>query len=306
MAVYVGGFRRGHNYIFFYHRPVGGLIAALPPTARVVIRAYISRQYAEGDRAGRLLAWLVRQNSQPSPIGAIRLDSGTIVNSQVEMNDAFYTYYRSLYSSPLLLLRSKWLTSYSLPPRRCLQTAQADVLEGPICMEEMCLALSRMAHNKALASDGLTVEYFASQANHLLQPLLWVFNEAYDRVKLPDSMCEALIVMLPKPGRDPLEVRSYRPLSLLNSDFKVLRKILANRLLPFLPQLIHEDLSGFIPGRNTFPKISRLLRIIHNNNPESSPRTVALSLDIEKAFYTLSWDFLIETLGVMGFGAGYI
>ncbi|KAJ1172616.1 hypothetical protein NDU88_004460 [Pleurodeles waltl] len=127
-------------------------------------------------------------------------------------------------------LRGSWtseqVVGFLTPaPWRCLPPDQADTPDGPICLEEMRLVLSQMARNKASGSDGLPVEYFTSKVNHLLQPLLRVFNEAYYRVKLPDLMCEVLIVVLPKPGRDPLDVRSYRPLSLLNSDCKVLGNI---------------------------------------------------------------------------------
>ncbi|KAJ1128232.1 hypothetical protein NDU88_006611, partial [Pleurodeles waltl] len=73
---------------------------------------------------------------------------------------------------------------------------------------------------------------------------------------------------------------------------KLLGKILANRLLPHLESLIHSDQSGFIPGRSTFLNIRRLLHIMHSN---TEPKAVALSLDIEKAFDTLSWDYLLRT-----------
>ncbi|XP_069057755.1 transmembrane protease serine 9-like [Pleurodeles waltl] len=77
-----------------------------------------------------------------------------------------------------------------------------------------------------------------------------------------DSQRKALIGVLHKPGRDPLDVRSYRPLSLLNLDCKILGKILANRLLPFMFHLIPEDQSRFIPGRSTFLNIRKLLQLI--------------------------------------------
>ncbi|KAJ1097880.1 hypothetical protein NDU88_002996 [Pleurodeles waltl] len=86
---------------------------------------------------------------------------------------------------------------------------KVDSLDGPINAEEIRLAPSQMALNEAPGSEGLPLEYLTSQANHLLKPLIQVFNEAYDRAQLLDSMYKALIVVLPMPARDPLDVRSF-------------------------------------------------------------------------------------------------
>ncbi|KAJ1193066.1 hypothetical protein NDU88_002372 [Pleurodeles waltl] len=81
-------------------------------------------------------------------------------------------------------------------------------------------------------------------ARETLTPYLEMLTEAYELGRLPESQREAKIVVLHKKGCDPLDVRSYRLLSLLNSDCKLLGKVLANRLLPLMPILVHPDQSG--------------------------------------------------------------
>lgn len=66
---------------------------------------------------------------------------------------------------------------------------------------------------------------------------------------LPDTMSEAVIVVIPKPGKDPEICKSYRPISLINVDAKFLAKILATQLNRVITALVHADQSGFIPGR---------------------------------------------------------
>ncbi|KAJ1118887.1 hypothetical protein NDU88_007074 [Pleurodeles waltl] len=266
-------------------------------------RHFKAPQHAEGNRSGKLLAWLVRQPLQSSPIGAIRTHSGEVINAQAGINKSFHTYYRSLYqpTNPPNEQQLSELLSLILQNINIIDSAAT--LDGPITSEELRLALSQKARGKTPGSDGLPMEYYSSLSAHLLQPLIEVFNEARNRKQLPDSMREALIVVLPKPGRDPLDVKSYRPLSLLNTDCKLLGKILANRLLPYLSDLIHHDQSGFVPGRNTFLNIRRLIRILHST---TETEAVAVALDIEKAFDTLGWEYLIRTLKAFGFQNGFI
>lgn len=64
--------------------------------------------------------------------------------------------------------------------------------------------------------------------------------------KLPDSLDQALIILLLKPGKEANLCSSYRPISLLNTDYKILAKIIANRLSPLVPDLIAMDQTGFV------------------------------------------------------------
>lgn len=71
---------------------------------------------------------------------------------------------------------------------------------------------------------------YARYGGVLLPPLLRALTEAVETRSLPDSMQEAIIVVLPKPGKDKLLPDSYRPISLLNAAVKLLARVLATRL----------------------------------------------------------------------------
>lgn len=104
------------------------------------------------------------------------------------------------------------------------------ILDKPLRIEEITEAIYSLPPNKTPGLDGLPAEWYKNYAVGLAQKLHSLFGQALEDVELPASMCEALIVVLPKPEKDKLLCGSYCPISLLNSDVKVLAKLLATRL----------------------------------------------------------------------------
>lgn len=133
-----------------------------------------------------------------------------------------------------------------------------------------------------------------------------MFNSVKNGHTFTSTLLTANIVMIPKPDRDiPLGPILGQSSNLLNIDMKILTKILANRLNSFLPCLIKNDQVGFVPRRQAGDAIRRLLQIqhiVHNR----SLATMFLSLDVNKAFDTLSWPYLMTELRHYGFGTSFL
>ena len=81
-----------------------------------------------------------------------------------------------------------------------------------------------LAPGKTPGRDGIPTEFYVAYAEMLAPKLAALYNSSHEQGLLPPSLREALLVPIPKPGKDPTDHSSYRPLAILNIDYKILSK----------------------------------------------------------------------------------
>ena len=119
----------------------------------------------------------------------------------------------------------------------------ADSLNGPITCKEIEEAISKLNIGKSPGSDGLTAAFYRNFAE-LLSPILEeVFKEIFQNKHLSFTQCLAIIALIFKKGEMWL-VPNYRPISLMNNDYKILVYVLTSRLVEHLPKVIHPNQTG--------------------------------------------------------------
>ena len=99
--------------------------------------------------------------------------------------------------------------------------------EGPIELKECLKALKSMPNNKTPGTDGFPCEISKFFRQDIIDSLIDSLSHAYIKEKLSIDQKHGIISLSPKKGKDPLLLKNWRPITLLNTDYKILAKVLA-------------------------------------------------------------------------------
>ena len=218
------------------------------------------RHYKSGSKSMKILAWKLRKKIAENTIHKIRHPRTKVIKTKLnEIQEAFEVFYKTLYSEVpgrSVTQTDSFLSFLDLPTLDDEQneTMTADITEG-----ELKVAISRLKLSKSPGSDGYTAEWYKEFRKELIPVLLPTLNWALKKAQTPPSWKEAIISAIPKEGKDKMECGSFRPISVLNVDYKLFTSIMAKRLEEFLPTLIHNDQTGFIHQRQTQDNIRKTL-----------------------------------------------
>ena len=148
---------------------------------------------------------------------------------------------------------------------------------------------------------GYTAEFYKQFFSLLGQDLTDSLNAAFESGEMSVSQRRGVITLIPKEDSDELLLSNWRPITLLNVDYKIASKVIAKRIERVLPYLIHPDQTGFMKGRYIGQNIRLINDILRQTELQKIPG-ILLLLDFQKAFDTLDWSFIQKTLDLFNFG----
>jgi hypothetical protein len=179
----------------------------------------------------------------------------------------------------------------------CLSADNARAIEALFSREELRKVIMDMPSDRLPGPDGFSGLFFKSCWEIIADDLLLGLHHVYL------GHCQNLRRMnsLITKNEDPLDIKGFRPVSLVHGFSKIFTKLLAMRLAPLLPELISHARTAFMAGRSiheNFKLVRNTARYLHRKKEAA----VLLKIDISKAFDSLSWEFLLEVLRCRGFG----
>ena len=157
-----------------------------------------------------------------------------------------------------------------------------------------------MKSNKSPGSDGIPAEFYKTFWPDLHPILIESLNCAYDVGELSATQKRSILSLIYKKN-DKYMLKNRRSISLLNTDYKILAHVLANRLKLIIGKIIHTDQNGYIKGRNIAYNI-RLIQDVINYFENDNMEGAVIFLDFQKAFDTVSHNFLHAVLEKFNFG----
>lgn len=180
-----------------------------------------------------------------------------------------------------------------------------NMLEAEVTGEEIQKVLFAMQSYKSPGPDGFPCEFFKATWSILGHDFVVAVQSVFKYGFLPKGVNSTILALIPK-KMDSMEMKDYRPIACCNVLYKVVSKILANRLKQLLPRIVSENRSAFIKGRLLMENVllaSEMVKDYHK--PSIFPRCV-MKVDISKALDSVQWEFVLKGLEVLGFPVKFI
>lgn len=238
---------------------------------------------------------MAKKRTSISHIANIKDEQGGLLSDPQQINTRFANYYETLYTSRANYTPEALTLFLDHIDFSELSNANQTMLDSPVSFKEVQAAVTSFQTAKTPGLDGIPAEFYKTNAGLVIPWFHTLLLSMLEEGCLPPTMSEAVIVVIPKPNKDPALCSSYHQISLLNVDAKIVTKIPANRLIPVILTLVHGDQTGFMPGKGTDINKRHLYTHISLAATEGSQGVVA-SLDAEEAFDSVEWEFLWRVL----------
>ncbi len=225
--------------------------------------------------------------SQVSFAKVLYLENGLTADTPAEILHQQTQYFSKLYTTRGFAFEDNSEFLHKFHDTCVLSEKEKTVLAKEFMIDTLFQSLKHMKKGKSPGPDGLTVEFYLHFWNILKKPFFDAFLESCQFQELSFSMRQGLIQLIPK--KVALNIlTNWRPISLLNVDYKVISCAFNNKMQMFLDELIHSDQRGFVPGRNIAENIMDAITLI-DFIERHQLSVIMLQLDFQKAFDSLEW-----------------
>jgi len=213
-----------------------------------------------------------------------------------------YNHFKSLLNSDCIYLEGTSDFFRALPQ---VASPHSNVsLSGVIFEEEVRSEIWHLEPEKALGLDGFSISFYNLFWNVIKKDLIKMLNYTRVNKKLGGCTNSSFLALIPKES-NPISFSRFHPILLCNSSYKILTKIIANRIKPLLSSIISENQGGFMQHRNILDNIILVQEVMHSRKEEGEVGMI-IKLDMENAFGQVNHSFLFLLMEKLGFSNEFI
>ncbi|KAL2230717.1 UNVERIFIED_CONTAM: hypothetical protein Sindi_1666100 [Sesamum indicum] len=216
-----------------------------------------------------------------------------------EIAHEFVSYYQNLLGGTRrrLSVDIRYLRPWA---RHCITDEEANQLLLPISADDVKQAMFDIADDKAPGPDGYSSRFFKAAWPVVGEEVTRAVLDFFSTGKLLKQVNSTILALIPK-VHTPMSVNDFRPISCCNVLYKIIAKLLVQKISVLLDKIVSPCQTAFIPGRSIGDNIMLAQELFSRYNQMRLPPRCALKVDIRKAYDTVEWDFLLAVLQLFGF-----
>lgn len=184
--------------------------------------------------------------------------------------------------------------------KKKISTTKAQLLTIKATDKEILDILKSMKRNKSPGPDEFNVNFFLEAWDVVGRDFLNAVHHFLETGVLPHYANATVLALIPK-CKNPTTMKDYRPISCCNTLYKCISKLIAQRLRSTLPDLVDKAQAAFIKGRNISDNILMAQEILKGYNRKRDGPRAAFKMDLNKAFDSCHWQFIIDVLILRGY-----
>ena len=278
---------------------LGFLLGERAMGARVRARA---RLLDTEERPTRYFFRTEAKHARSRYIDALYDSAGVLVRGTDRVVGACLSYYTELLSAQPTVGEAAADLLEDLPQ---VDSDFSEMCASPLTYEECWVAVKGMAGDKSPGRDGLPKEFYAAFFPVFGRAFVAMVNRCYRRGVLPESLRSGLITLLCKDQARREHLRCWRPLTLLNVDYKIVSRAVCRRMSRGVGDVVGRDQTCAIPGRSIVESL-RLIQSVFDYAGDKAIPCALVSFDQAKAFDRVSHDYMFAVLRAFGFGDGAV
>jgi ribonuclease HI/exonuclease III len=256
-----------------------------------------------GDRNTSFFHRQYRARLSRNHIAEIKTGEGQVCKGFNQVKDAAEAHFRNLYRESTQSSEEETADFLSNIPS-LISLEDNAILCRPTTEEEIINVVWSMDADKAPGPDGFTIHFYKTCWHIIKEDLQKMISGFMKKAKVGGGTNSTYLALIPKDS-SPDSFARFRPISLCNASYKILAKLLANRIKPLLKRLISSPQGGFVEGRHILDNVIQVQETIHSSK-QRKEKGMLIKLDMANAFDRVNRAFLCKVLLTFGFSPHFV